>query len=74
MSENGLVRGSYLHGLFAADGFRAALLAELGAPASALRYETEVDSVLDRLADHMAAHLDLDELLAMSAEISSPAG
>ncbi|MBY5972885.1 cobyric acid synthase [Ferrimonas balearica] len=74
MSENGLVRGSYLHGLFAADGFRAALLAELGTPASALRYETEVDSVLDRLADHMAAHLDLDGLLAMSAEVNAPAG
>ena len=38
-SPDGLVAGTYVHGLFAADAFRRAFLAALGAPPSALRYE-----------------------------------
>ena len=63
LSKDGRVMGCYLHGLFATDGFRHAFLSRLKArAASGLAYETEVEAVLDRLAEHLEAHLDLDAL------------
>ncbi|WP_138381109.1 cobyric acid synthase [Luteithermobacter gelatinilyticus] len=63
-SEDGLVEGCYLHGLFAEDAFRAAWLRELrpGRRASTA-YAGRVDHLLDGLADHLERHLDLDALL-----------
>ncbi|AGT08298.1 cobyric acid synthase [Paracoccus aminophilus] len=63
ISASGRVEGSYLHGLFSDDGFRAAYLAGFGA-VSDLSYEARVDAVLDALAAHLEAHLDLDGMLA----------
>jgi adenosylcobyric acid synthase len=60
------VAGAYLHGLFAGDQFRRAFLDELGAVASGQSYEAEIDATLDRLADHLETHLDLDGLLAVA--------
>ncbi len=65
MSADGLVAGTYMHGLFAGDAFRRAFLAGLGAR-SAASYEAEVEAVLDGLAAHLAAHLDLDAILAIA--------
>ena len=65
VSADGRVMGCYLHGLFAADGFRHVFLARIkNRAASGLAFEAEVDGVLDRLAAHLEAHLDLDRLLA----------
>ncbi len=58
-SADGHVLGCYLHGLFTGDAFRAAFLARLGAAASEGHYSAGVEDVLDRLADHLAAALDL---------------
>ncbi|MFG1477858.1 cobyric acid synthase [Xanthobacter sp. V4C-4] len=67
VSEDGLVAGTYLHGLFAGEPARRQLLAQLGAPAaSGLVYDTMVDAVLDRLADHLAAHVDIARLRAIA--------
>ncbi len=66
-----LVRGSYVHGLFAADRFRAGLLAALGAPAAAVAaagYESGVEDALDALGAAVAHHLDLDGLVAAAAQ------
>ena len=65
VSADGLVAGTYAHGLFAADGFRRAFLAKLGGRASAA-YETEVEAALDGLAAHLAKHLDLEKVLAIA--------
>ncbi|SDD12630.1 cobyric acid synthase [Ruegeria marina] len=64
-SADGRIRGSYLHGLFSSDAFRARYLGDLGYE-SLSGYEDGVDSVLDALADHVEAHLDLDLLLEMA--------
>ncbi|RDC72620.1 cobyric acid synthase [Rhodovulum sp. 12E13] len=63
VSACGRAAGSYLHGMFRDDGFRAAYLAGFGAAASG-RYDTDVDATLDGLAGHMEAHLDIGALLA----------
>jgi adenosylcobyric acid synthase len=64
VSEDGRVMGCYLHGLFAADGFRSAFLGRLRDRAvSGVAYEAGIERVLDRLAEHLEAHLDLDALL-----------
>jgi len=65
ISADGLVIGCYLHGLFAADAFRNAFLQRLGRYGhGSLSFEAEVDGVLDRLADHLERHADVDGLLA----------
>lgn len=57
--------GTYVHGIFAGDEFRRAFLAKLGARSTA-RYGAEVEAALDGLARHLAAHLDLDAILAIA--------
>ncbi len=70
-SASGRVRGSYLHGLFASDDFRASYLAGLG-HGSNLAYDASVDTTLDALADHLERHLDLEQLLALAAVPALP--
>ena len=65
-SADGRVQGSYLHGMFSDDAFRSAYLAGLGARSSKLEYGAGVDRVLDDLAAHMEAHLDLDGLFSLA--------
>jgi len=63
ISADGLVMGCYLHGLFAADGWRDALLASLQAGRQGgIAYQAQIETVLDGLADHLAAHLDIAAL------------
>ena len=65
-SADGRVRAAYVHGLFADDRQRAAWLTRLGGAPSDLRYEAEVEAVLDRLAEHLGRHIDLDRLLDLA--------
>jgi adenosylcobyric acid synthase len=65
-SPNGRIQGAYVHGLFARDGQRTAWLERLGAGASGLAYEHEVERVLDALAAHLERHVDLDRLLSLA--------
>jgi adenosylcobyric acid synthase len=62
-SADGRVAGSYLHGMFRDDAFRAAWLAGLGVD-SRLAYGAGVEAALDALAAHVEAHLDVDGLFA----------
>ncbi len=65
VSADGRIMGSYLHGMFTGDTFRAAFLGGLGA-ASVAGYGQGVEAVLDALADHMEAHLDVAGLLSLA--------
>jgi adenosylcobyric acid synthase len=65
-SADGRIRGTYLHGLFTSDAFRAAYLAGLGAPPSSASYEDGLEATLDALAAHLEANLNIDALLAMA--------
>jgi adenosylcobyric acid synthase len=63
---DGRVMGSYLHGMFSEDAFRRAFLAGLGAVPGEVSYDRTVEETLDALADHLAAHVDCDGLLALA--------
>jgi adenosylcobyric acid synthase len=66
VSADGAVIGTYLHGIFADDGFRRAFLDNLAARRGRegafgeVDFDARVDATLDELAAHMAANLDLD--------------
>jgi adenosylcobyric acid synthase len=64
-SPDGRVEGTYVHGLFTGDAFRKAWLAQFGI-ASALAYEARIEMALDALADHLEAHLDIEQLLQIA--------
>ncbi|WP_187290832.1 cobyric acid synthase [Hyphomicrobium denitrificans] len=66
VSRNGRVAGCYVHGLFSSDAARAAFLSKLGTEPSGESYEALVDGVLDRLAEHLAEHIDIDCLLTLA--------
>ena len=64
--------GSYLHGIFAADGFRHAFLERLGFEAGdGVAYDALIEETLDALADHLETHLDLDALLAAASPVKT---
>ena len=66
ISASGRITGSYLHGLFAADDFRAAFLQGLGVAASGQSHAAGVEAALDALADHVETHLDVTGLLRLA--------
>jgi adenosylcobyric acid synthase len=65
-SPDGRVAGCYVHGLFASDAARSAFLSEFGVEPSGESYEAIVDDVLDRLAEHLARHVDIERLLTLA--------
>jgi len=69
INASGQVMGSYLHGCFSSDEFRAKFLTSLGIQASDLRFEATIERVLDDLAAHLEANLDLDLILSLAKEL-----
>ena len=62
---DGRVEGTYVHGLFNEDGFRARWLERVRAgSSSSLAREAVLDRAIDDLADGLEAALDVDALLA----------
>jgi adenosylcobyric acid synthase len=65
-SADGRVAGAYVHGLFVDDGQRQTFVASLGAAPSDFSYDLMIDKTLDALAEHLAAHIDLDRLISLA--------
>jgi adenosylcobyric acid synthase len=64
-SADGRVMGCYVHGLFSADGFRAAFLGRLRAGRGAgIAHDALIEDTLDALAAHLEDTLDVDALFA----------
>jgi len=66
ISRDGKVFGTYVHGLFAGDPQRSAWLARFAAGTAQIRYDDQIETVLDGLAAHLEAHVDIDRLLTLS--------
>jgi adenosylcobyric acid synthase len=66
VSPDGRVVGTYLHGLFADDRQRSQWLQQLGAGPAAIAYDDLIEATLDKLAAHLARHIDLDRLLSLA--------
>lgn len=69
VSSDGRILGSYLHDLFRNREVRESLLNRLrsirGLP-TAIGEEKSLDAELDRLADHLAVHLDLPRMFTLT--------
>jgi adenosylcobyric acid synthase len=66
VSPDGRVMGTYIHGLFTEDRQRSAWLERFAAGQAAVSYDALLDETLDQLANHLAAHVDVDRLLSLS--------
>ncbi|EQB04866.1 cobyric acid synthase [Sphingobium sp. HDIP04] len=65
-SRDGMVMGTYVHGLFASTALRAALLARLGHEATSGDYQASVDDALDQIAMQLEDHVDMDGLIRIA--------
>jgi len=63
--SDGRVVGTYLHGMFSNDHFRAQWLSQFGA-AQTNTYAETVEATLEALADHLTQHMDLDRFFSMA--------
>ena len=68
ISSDGLVFGTYLHGMFSSDGFRSRFLGMIaGSALNDFNHDQQIERVLDDFADHLEKHLDLDAFLEMAS-------
>ncbi|MGO7416091.1 cobyric acid synthase [Rhizobium ruizarguesonis] len=65
LSADGRIMGTYLHGLFASDAYRARLLQSFGLSGEGGNYRESVDRALDEVANGLEKHLDPRWLAAL---------
>jgi len=58
LSADGRIMGTYLHGLFGSDAYRARLLQSFGLSGEGGNYRQSVDRALDEVASGLEQHLD----------------
>ena len=66
VSADGKVFGTYLHGLFGADAFRARFLESLGVAGGGIDYRANVEAALDDIAVALETNLDCDALFSLA--------
>ena len=70
-SQDGLIEGTYLHGLFGNDAYRRAWLSRIrNTTAAALQYEAGVEAALDDVAATLADTVDTDALFSTARRLS----
>lgn len=69
ISPDGKVSGTYLHGLFDSDAYRARLLAEFGLSGGATNYRDDVDAALNEIAAELDRLVGFERLLASAASV-----
>jgi adenosylcobyric acid synthase len=72
ISDDERVIGSYVHGFFTDDRQRSAWLTRFGAAPSQRAHASSVEAVLDALADHLALHCDIPQILDIAASAGAP--
>lgn len=72
ISPSGLVAGSYVHGIFSSNEFRTSFMCQLGGTESQINYNDLVDEILDKLAAHIATHLDMDKIAKIAGLTKTP--
>ena len=65
-SADGMVTGTYVHGLFASTPLRATLLTRLGDASAQIDYRASVEQALDDIAAQLERHIDMDALVALA--------
>jgi adenosylcobyric acid synthase len=66
-SADGRVLGSYIHGLFASDRYRAHFLGQVReGRTGGIEFDAKIEAALDGLAAHLARAVDLDRLLELA--------
>ena len=68
VDQSGRIAGCYIHGLLADDRQRRHWLQRIGAASTDFDYDAGIETTLDRLADHIEQHIDLDRLYALARE------
>jgi adenosylcobyric acid synthase len=66
VSADGKVFGTYLHGLFGANAFRARFLAGLGVSGAGSDHRAAVEAALDEIAEELERHLDCEALFSLA--------
>jgi adenosylcobyric acid synthase len=66
VSPDGKVVGTYLHGFFGADAFRARFLESLGVRSAASGYRGQVEAALDEIAAELERNLDCDAIFSLA--------
>lgn len=74
VSADGLIAGTYIHGLFSGDAFRSQWLRSLGATGTEkFSYWGKVDTILNNWADILEKSIDTEQLLKISTPQIRPA-
>ena len=66
-SPDGRVMGTYLHGLFGADGYRQRFMASLGLTTRSTPHAAAIETALDQIADELEKVVAVDALLETAA-------
>ena len=66
-STDGRVMGTYLHGLFGADGYRQRFMASLGLTTRSAPHAAAIETALDQIADELEKVVAVDTLLETAA-------
>lgn len=64
--SRGSIWGSYVHGVFGNDALRARWLRSIGADSDGTAWQARLDEEIDRWADIVEAHVDVDRLIELA--------